>query len=134
MYQMHLQTGSLAFAVAWITIEGGWVTVVTGRGQGRNYASCMARLAVMKRDLHVVAKFVAQKDAGAIFVQLRHIKPVRYATNAAITVMPMPAARYSLLPSCMCGLDSVCLGGGGECNALIAACILQTALDNSAAL
>lgn len=61
----------LAFAVPWITIEGGWVTVVTGRGLGRNYASCMARLAVMKQDLHVVAKFDTQKDAGAISVQLR---------------------------------------------------------------
>lgn len=71
MYQMHLQTGSLAFAVPWVTIEGGWVTVVTGRGRGRNHASCMARLAVLKEQLRVVADFDAAHDAGAIFVRLR---------------------------------------------------------------
>ena len=65
---MHLWTGSLAFAVPWI--RKGWVTVVTGRGQGRNHASCRARLVVMKRELLIVAHFVSQPDAGAIFVQL----------------------------------------------------------------
>ena len=32
--------------------------VVTGRGHGCNPASCMAGLAVLKRELHVVAQLV----------------------------------------------------------------------------
>lgn len=53
---MHLQTGNLAFALPWI--EEGWIKVVTGRGYGHNYASCMANLAVLNRELHVVASLL----------------------------------------------------------------------------
>ena len=45
--------------------------MVTGRGLGRNHASCMARLAVLKIELQFVAEFVSQDDNGAIFVRLR---------------------------------------------------------------
>ena len=64
---MHMHVCHLCPAVPWI--EEGWVTVITGKGQGRNHASCQSRLDTLKQ-LDIVEDYHSSSDNGAIFVRL----------------------------------------------------------------
>ena len=64
----HAHTPPLCPAVPWI--EDGWVTVITGKGQGRNHISCQSRLDILKQ-LDIVQDYTSSFDNGAIFVRLR---------------------------------------------------------------
>ena len=67
-------------------IEGGWVTIVTGRGTYANHGECIKELKNLEC-LGIVAQHYSQEDSGALFVQLARPLSVPQVCIAQYTVL-----------------------------------------------